>query len=86
MPVAITSKLPSARSRIVAASAIQPTRWKDWMGSEPKPAAGPLSGSAVWSGMPGAVGATSRPSRMATTAKRRGSESSIVSSSRIMAR
>ena len=33
VPVASTSKLPSARSRIVAASATQPTAWKAFIGS-----------------------------------------------------
>ena len=76
VPVASTSKVPSSRSRMVAASAMQPTAWNAWTGSSPKPAAGPALGQRrVGSGMPGAVGATSRPSRMATTAKRRGSSS-----------
>ena len=86
VPVASTSNVPSARSRMVAASAMQPTAWNAFAGSSPKPAVGPRSGTAVWSGMPGALGATSWPSRIATTANRRGSSSGVFSSSRIMAR
>ena len=86
VPVASTSKVPSGRSRIVAASATQPTPWNALRGSAPKPAAGPRCGSALGSGMPGALGATSWPSRIATTAKRRGSSSGVFSSVRIIAR
>ncbi|GAA3306379.1 hypothetical protein GCM10020295_62460 [Streptomyces cinereospinus] len=51
-----------------------------------EPGRRPRSGTAVGSGMPGELGATSWPSRIATTAKRRGVSSGAFTSARSIAR
>ncbi len=84
VPVASTSKLPSARSP--DGGRVRDAAHQALSGSSPNPAAGPRCGSAVWSGMPGAVCATSvavadgddgEPARFVL---------GVFSSSRIMAR
>ncbi len=65
VPVARTSNVPSARSRIVAASAMHPTGVErlDRVVAEARRGPGGRA-RAVWSGRPCALGATSWPSRI----------------------